>query len=155
MTNKTHQLGVRLDADVWRRLEDLQRLTSLDKVALVRAAIMAMLEAAEREGGIKFPLRIVSEVGGNGVLVAVVERINRPNIAEADPQIIEATRLYAERPCMREALQAGAPPYCGVSTSVVEAAQGEIVSESNVRRHERVITSTFRASTATEEDAQQ
>jgi peptidyl-prolyl cis-trans isomerase D len=96
-----------------------------------------------------------SEVGGNGVLVAVVERINRPNIAEADPQIIEATRLYAERPCMREALQAGAPPYCGVSTSVVEAAQGEIVSESNVRRHERVITSTFRASTATEEDAQQ
>ena len=96
-----------------------------------------------------------SEVGGNGVLVAVVERVNRPNIAEADPQIIEATRLYAERPCMREALQAGAPPYCGVSTSVVEAAQGEIVSESNVRRHERVITSTFRASTATEEDAQQ
>jgi predicted transcriptional regulator len=65
MTNKTHQLGVRLDADVWRRLEDLQRLTSLDKVALVRAAIMAMLEAAEREGGIKFPLRIVSEVGRN------------------------------------------------------------------------------------------
>ena len=60
MTNKTHQIGVRLDAQAWQRLEDLQRLTSLDKVAMARAAIMAMLDAADRDGEISFPLRIVS-----------------------------------------------------------------------------------------------
>lgn len=96
-----------------------------------------------------------SEVGGGGVLVAVVERINRPDITAADPQIIEATRLYAERPCMQQALQAGAPPYCGVSSSVAESIQADIVTRSNPRRHERVISSVFRPSNATEEDAQQ
>jgi|JPYU01.1.fsa_nt_gi hypothetical protein len=60
MTNKTHQIGVRLDSLAWKRLEDLQRLTSLDKVAMARAAIMAMLDAADRDGEISFPLRIVS-----------------------------------------------------------------------------------------------
>ena len=34
-----------------------------------------------------------SEVGPGGVLIAVVERINRADIAAADPQILEATRL--------------------------------------------------------------
>ena len=95
-----------------------------------------------------------SEATPNVVLVAVVERINRADIAAADPQIIEATRLYAERPCMQQALQAGAPPYCGLSTSVVDALQGQIVSNANARRHERVIASAFRGSTS-EEDAQQ
>ena len=96
-----------------------------------------------------------SEVGGSGVLIAVVERINRPDIAAADPQILEATRLYAERPCMPQALQAGAPPYCGVSTSMAEAIQGEVVSQGNPRRNENVISNTYRASNATGEDAQQ
>jgi peptidyl-prolyl cis-trans isomerase D len=95
-----------------------------------------------------------SQVSSNGVLIAVVEHINRPDIAAADPQILEATRLYAERPCMQQALQAGAPPYCGLSTSVMEALQGDIVHNSNPRRNERVIANTYRASNA-EEDAQQ
>ena len=95
-----------------------------------------------------------SQVSNNGVLIAVVERINRPDITAADPQILEATRLYAERPCMQQALQAGAPPYCGLSTSTMEALQGDILHTANPRRHERVIESTYRASNA-EEDAQQ
>lgn len=96
-----------------------------------------------------------SDVAGGGVLIAIVEHINRPNIAEADPQIIEATRVYAERPCMRQAMQAGAPPYCGLSSSVVEAVQGQIVSGSHPRRNERVLNSAFRASNASEEAPQQ
>lgn len=96
-----------------------------------------------------------SEIGNTGVLIAVVERINRADIAAADPQILEATRLYAERPCLQQALQAGAPPYCGVTSSLAEAMQGQIVSSTNPRRNERLLSSTYRASNATEEDAQQ
>lgn len=96
-----------------------------------------------------------SQVSNTGVLIAVVERINRPDITAADPQILEATRTYAERPCQQQALQAGAPPYCGVSTSTMEALQGDILDAANPQRHERVIESTYRASNAEEEDAQQ
>jgi peptidyl-prolyl cis-trans isomerase D len=95
----------------------------------------------------------VTQVGAGGVLIAVVERINRPDVATTDPQILEATRLYAERPCMRQALQAGAPPFCGVSTSVVEALQGEILSNANPRRNDRVINSVYRATNAEDSDA--
>lgn len=94
-------------------------------------------------------------VGNAGVLIAVVEHINRPDISAIDPQILEATRTYAERPCMPQALQAGAPPVCGVSTSVVEALQTEIVAAANPRRNDRVLDSLFRPSNAPEEDAQQ
>ncbi len=93
----------------------------------------------------------ISEVGRTGVLVAVVERINRPDITAIDPQILEATRTYAERPCLQQALQAGAPPYCGVSTSVMEAIQGQIVSNANPRRNEAVINNIYRGSAAAEE----
>ncbi len=96
----------------------------------------------------------ISEVGRTGVLIAVVERINRPDITAIDPQILEATRTYAERPCLQQALQAGAPPFCGVSTSVMEAIQGEIVSNSNPRRNEAVISSVYRGSAATDEEGQ-
>jgi len=96
----------------------------------------------------------ISEVGRTGVLIAVVERINRPDVTAIDPQILEATRTYAERPCLQQALQAGAPPYCGVSTSVMEAIQGEIVSNSNPRRNEAVISSVYRGSAATDEEGQ-
>jgi hypothetical protein len=95
----------------------------------------------------------VTQVGVGGVLIAVVERINRPDVATTDPQILEATRLYAERPCMRQALQAGAPPFCGVSTSVVEALQSEILSNANPRRNDRVINSVYRATNAEDSDA--
>ncbi len=95
----------------------------------------------------------VSTVSGAGVLVAVIERINRPD-ANADPQIVEATRTYAERPCQQQALQAGAPPFCGLSTSVVEALQGEILSRANPRRYEERISSLYRASTETPEEGQ-
>lgn len=96
-----------------------------------------------------------SEVGSGGVVVGIVERINRPDITTADPQIIEATRLYAERPCMRQALQAGAPAFCGVSTSLRDAVQGQIVSDARPRRIERVIEQNFRSSATQEGDAQQ
>ncbi len=92
-----------------------------------------------------------TDVGAGGGLVVVVERVNRPDIAAADPQIIEATRVYSERPCMQQALQAGAPAYCGVGSSLVEALQGQIVSNARPRRHEERIAATFRASSADEE----
>ena len=63
----------------------------------------------------------MNQVGNGGVLVAVVERINRPDQATVDPQILEAMRVYAERPCMPQALQAGAPPFCGAGSSLVVA----------------------------------
>lgn len=97
----------------------------------------------------------VHQVGAAGVLISLVEHINRPDMASVDPQIIEATRLYAERPCQQQAMQAGAPPFCGVSTSVVEALQGEILASANPRRNERVISSVYRASNAEETDAPQ
>lgn len=95
----------------------------------------------------------VSTVQSAGALIAVVERINRPE-PNADPQIVEATRTYAERPCLPQALQAGAPPFCGLSNSVAETLQGEIVSRSNPRRNEDRISSVYRASTDTPEDGQ-
>ena len=95
------------------------------------------------------------QVGAAGVLISLVEHINRPDMASVDPQIIEATRVYAERPCQQQAMQAGAPPFCGVSTSVVEALQGEVLASANPRRNERVISSVYRASNAEETDAAQ
>ncbi|MBK8542137.1 MAG: hypothetical protein IPL62_00355 [Caulobacteraceae bacterium] len=47
------------------------------------------------------------------------------------------------------------PPFCGVSTSVVEALQGEVLASANPRRNERVISSVYRASNAEETDAAQ
>ncbi|MBL8545192.1 MAG: SurA N-terminal domain-containing protein [Hyphomonadaceae bacterium] len=95
----------------------------------------------------------VNTVQSAGVLVAVIERINRPETS-ADPQIVEATRTYAERPCQQEALQAGAPPFCGLSTSVAESLQGQILAQSNPRRYEQRIASIYRASTETPEEGQ-
>lgn len=95
----------------------------------------------------------VTTVQPAGVLIAVIEHINRPD-PSADPQIVEATRTYAERPCQQQALQAGAPPFCGVSTSVVETLQGEILSRSNPRRYEDRISSVYRASTETPAEGQ-
>ncbi|MEQ1492162.1 MAG: hypothetical protein ABL932_16585, partial [Terricaulis sp.] len=94
-------------------------------------------------------------VGDAGILIGLVEHINRPDLTAIDPQILEATRTYAERPCLQQALQAGAPPVCGVSTSVVEALQGQIVADANPRRNDRVIDSVYRPSTAPEADAAQ
>lgn len=95
----------------------------------------------------------VNNVQQAGVLIAVVERINRPD-PSADPQLIEATRTYAERPCMQQALQAGAPPFCGLSSSIVEALQGEILSRGNPRRFEDRINSIYRGSSETPEEGQ-
>ncbi|MBX3428989.1 MAG: SurA N-terminal domain-containing protein [Hyphomonadaceae bacterium] len=96
-----------------------------------------------------------AHIVGDGILFAVVEHINRPDIATVDPQVLESMRLYAERPCMPQALQAGAPPMCGMSTSVFEALQSEVVTAANPRRNDNVIDRVYRPSNATEEAAQQ
>lgn len=102
--------------------------------------------------GERSPVHIV---GDAGILIGVVEHINRPDLTAIEPQILEATRTYAERPCLQQALQAGAPPVCGLSTSVVEALQGEIVADANPRRNDAIIDREYRSSTAPEEAAQQ
>lgn len=102
--------------------------------------------------GERAPVHIV---GDAGVLIGVVEHINRPDLTAIDPQILEATRSYSERPCMQQALQAGAPPVCGLSTSVVEALQGQIVADANPRRNDDVIDRVYRPSAAPEEAGQQ
>lgn len=94
-------------------------------------------------------------VGDAGILVAVVDRINRADITAANPQMLEAIRVYAERPCQQEALQAGAPPFCGTTESVYEVLQTEIVADAHPRRNDSVLDSVFRPTNAPEEAAQQ
>jgi peptidyl-prolyl cis-trans isomerase D len=77
-------------------------------------------------------------VDGNAVLVAIVERINRvdPN---ADPQALESARAQVQE---------------GLSESVAEALQDDIVARANVRRNEDLLRQLFRASDAEDEPAQ-
>lgn len=95
----------------------------------------------------------ISEAGSSAALVVLVERINRVDLA-ANPQIVEATRAYAQQPCLQEALRAGAPPFCGVSTSLAEAIQGDVVDRARPRRNERLITDVYRSSDANSEENQ-
>jgi peptidyl-prolyl cis-trans isomerase D len=90
---------------------------------------------------------------GGAALIAVVEDINRPDVAQ-QPQAVESARVYAERPCSREALQQGAPPFCGLMSSSVEALQGEIIERANPRRNEQLLERVYRPSDATDDEAQ-
>jgi len=76
---------------------------------------------------------------GQAILVAVVEEINRPAIAE-HPQEVEALRIQMEE---------------SVLTAFGGAMQDEIAARINPRRNERLITSTYRATNAEGEDATQ
>lgn len=76
---------------------------------------------------------------GQAILVAVVEEINRPTIAE-HPQEVEALRMQMEE---------------SVLSSLGGAMQDEIAARINPRRNERLIASTYRATTAEGEDAVQ
>jgi hypothetical protein len=97
----------------------------------------------------------VSAIAGNGaaVLVAVVEQINRPDLAQA-AQAVEAARVYSERPCVQEALQQGAPPFCGLLSSSAEAIQGEVIELARPRRNEALLDRLYRPSNATDEETQ-
>jgi hypothetical protein len=75
---------------------------------------------------------------GGAVLVAVVERINRPDTA-ANPQIVEAARAQMQQT---------------LGTSLAEALQGEIVERARPRRNEGLIERTYRSSSATTEEGQ-
>jgi peptidyl-prolyl cis-trans isomerase D len=75
---------------------------------------------------------------GGAVIVAVVDEINRPDIA-GNPQIVETARAQMQQ---------------SLSQSLGEALQGEIVERAQPRRNERLIASTYRASNAESEDAQ-
>lgn len=75
---------------------------------------------------------------GGAVLVAVVERINRPDTA-ANPQIVEAARAQMQQT---------------LGTSLAEALQGEIVERARPRRNEALIERTYRSSSATTEEGQ-
>ncbi|MGD9965462.1 MAG: SurA N-terminal domain-containing protein [Hyphomonadaceae bacterium] len=97
----------------------------------------------------------VSAVAANGaaVLVAVVEEINRPDLAQQS-QAVEATRVYVERPCVPQALQQGAPPFCGLLSSAAEALQGDVIASARPRRNERLLDRVFPASNAADEETQ-
>jgi peptidyl-prolyl cis-trans isomerase D len=90
---------------------------------------------------------------GGAVLVAVVEQINLPDLAQR-PQAIEGARVYAERPCAPQALQQGAPPFCGLMSSVAEALQSEIVERANPRRNDQLLERVYPSSNAASEDSQ-
>lgn len=77
-------------------------------------------------------------VDGNAVVVASVERINRfdPN---ADPQALETARAQIQE---------------GLSDSVAEAMQQDIIDRANVRRNEDLLRQLYRASNAEDEPAQ-
>lgn len=73
---------------------------------------------------------------GQAILVAVVEEINRPTIAES-PQEVEALRTQMQE---------------SVLNSLSSAMQDEIGARINPRRNERLIASTYRASDAEGEE---
>lgn len=76
---------------------------------------------------------------GQAILVAVVEEINRPTIAE-HPQEVEALRIQMEE---------------SVLSSLGGALQDEIAARINPRRNERLIESTYRATNAEGEEQAQ
>jgi peptidyl-prolyl cis-trans isomerase D len=90
---------------------------------------------------------------GGAALVAVVEEINRPDFSQ-QPQAVEAARVYAERPCVSEALQQGAPPFCGLISSGAEALQGEVIERANPRRNEQLLERVYRSSSAIDDQTQ-
>jgi hypothetical protein len=76
---------------------------------------------------------------GQAILVAVVEEINRPAIAE-HPQEVEALRIQMEE---------------SVLSSLGAALQDEIAARISPRRNERLIASTYRATNAEGEEQTQ
>lgn len=75
---------------------------------------------------------------GGAVLVAVVERINRVNPADA-PQVVEANRAQLQT---------------SIARSVGEALQAEVVDRAAPRRNEALIAQTYRSSNADAEEGQ-
>ncbi len=76
---------------------------------------------------------------GSAILVAQLERINRPDPDQA-PQIVEAARAQFQQ---------------GLGGSLGEAVEGQIVASARVRRNEELLARAFRSSAAAEEDAAQ
>lgn len=89
---------------------------------------------AANEGDVLSDVR----VDGNAVVVAVVERINRVD-PSADPQALEAARAQVQE---------------GLSESVAEALQQDIVDRANVRRNEDLLQQLYRGSNAEDEATQ-
>lgn len=56
---KTRMLGVRLDEDTFARLDNIERLTGVEKVTLARLSLMAMLDYFDHKGRISFPLKVI------------------------------------------------------------------------------------------------
>lgn len=125
--------------------------------AAARAArfnIVVDSRAVDRRGASQIPARgLASQIfaasegaavtdvraDGGAVLVAVVEEINRPVLAE-HPQEIEALRMQMSESAV---------------TGFGDALQDEIIARANVRRNERLLESAFRPSNAEGEDAPQ
>lgn len=84
---------------------------------------------------------VVTGIRGDGgaVIAAYIERVNRPDLAAAIPQI-EANRVQFQE---------------GLAGSVGEAVEGQIVAQARVRRNEQLLARTYRTSTQSEEDAEQ
>ncbi|MGE0661786.1 MAG: SurA N-terminal domain-containing protein [Hyphomonadaceae bacterium] len=167
----------------WIQRERITRLTELGEtiVAAIRggqtlaeaarangARVVVSSRAVDRRGAQAIPARglaaqlfavregeAVSAVAPNGagVLVALVEEINRPDLTQ-QPQAVEAARVYAERPCVPQALQQGAPPFCGLLNSTAEALQGDVIARARPQRNERLLERVFAPSNATSEEAQ-
>lgn len=118
-----------------------------------RANVVIGSRAVDRAGASQIPARglagqifaaaegaVVSDTRADGgsVLVAVVERINRPNPADA-PQVVESNRAQMQ---------------AGIARSVGEALQAEVVDRAQPRRNEALIAQTYRGSSETAEEGQ-
>lgn len=52
-------MGIRIDADLEERLQNIQDQTGVEKATIARECIKAAVEYVERTGKLTFPLRIV------------------------------------------------------------------------------------------------
>lgn len=67
MSEKTRVLGVRLEAKLYDRLQSFEDSTHVEKVTLVRAAIIACLDYFEANGTFGFPLKLVPILAASDV----------------------------------------------------------------------------------------
>lgn len=55
---KTGTLSTRVDTSLIARLEKFEEATGIERASLVRALLNAALDCCERQGGLRFPLKI-------------------------------------------------------------------------------------------------
>jgi len=110
-----------------------QSMTRRDATQIPARGLPSQIFAAN-QGDVLSDIRADS----GAVLVAVVERVNRPDLAAA-PQQVEAARAQMEQ---------------SLQSSFAEAMTGQIVADAHPRRNEQLLTSAFQSTTDANQDEQ-